>query len=42
LLATGQTAKIVGRIGPLLPMVAVPPTTEGAPTAVRYGWQFLG
>jgi hypothetical protein len=42
LLAAGQVAKIVGRIGHMLPMVALPPTTEGAPTEVRYGWQFLG
>jgi hypothetical protein len=41
LLAAGQTAKIVGRIGHLLPMVALPSATEGAPTEVRYGWQFL-
>jgi hypothetical protein len=25
----------------MLPMVALPPATEGAPTEVRYGWQFL-
>ena len=41
LIAAGQTAKIVGRIGHLLPMVALPPATPGAPTEVRYGWQFL-
>jgi hypothetical protein len=40
-MAAGQTAKIIGRVGHLLPMVALPAATEGAPTEVRYRWQFL-
>jgi hypothetical protein len=41
LIAANVTPRIVGRIGHLLRMVAIPPAAAGAPTEVRYEWQFL-
>jgi len=41
LTAAGLVPRIVGRIGHMLRMVALPPTAAGSLTEARYEWQFL-